>query len=176
MGSEPTRRRAWFGVLAATGLTCALGCVPSDAAAVDPRETAVQAPNQVEIAARRAVARLDPVARSSARGTAFLRETPEALAIEILVASVEPGLYRAVVRDGVNCERPAAMAVWRSGSARGDLGEFEVEAEGSGRLGKTADNLALERGPAGIVGKIVTIAPSGREAEPVACGVIETER
>jgi Cu-Zn family superoxide dismutase len=155
-----------------------LACVPTDPVAVDPRETAAQAPAAVTVPARRAVARLDPVTRSTVRGTVFLRETPAAVVVEILVASVEPGTYRAVVRDGADCARPAATAVWGSGSgpSRGDLGEFEVGADGAGRLAKTAENLGLERGPAGIVGKIVTIAPSGQEAEPVACGVIEAER
>ena len=112
MGCRRLRPRLWRGGLAAAGLAAVLGCVPSDVAAVDPRETAVHAPTMVEVPARRAVARLDPVLRGAVRGTVFLRETPTAVAVEILVAGVEPGLYRAVVRDGADCARPAAAAIW----------------------------------------------------------------
>lgn len=162
-------------------LVFAGACVPQDGARIDPRETFSQRAAVPEVIGRRASARLEPLGRQSLRGTVFLRESAEDLAIEAVVASVDPGNYRLVARDGVDCSRPAAAAVFGAApdattTPPGDLGVLEVGEDGAGRLALVTTHLSLEPGSGGLVGRIVTLAPDGLEAEPLACGVVEAER
>lgn len=154
------------------------GCVPQDSARVDPREVYSARAAVPEVTGRRASARLEPVGRHQLRGTVFFRESPRDLAVEAVVASFEPGEYHVLARDGDDCVRPAAAVILGAGSAgpaAGDLGLLEVGDDGAGRLALTTERLSLEPG-SGLVGRIVTVAPVGREAEPLACGVVELER
>lgn len=193
MRAEPQPSAGWWGrsrpltgwaLLSLAALAPA--CVPGDFAQVDPRETAFARPSSVELPGRRASARLEPIGRRTLRGTVFFRELPRELAVEAVVASVEPGLYRLVLRQAADCSRPAAAPRFTPPSAPGsgsddaglpgDLGLLEVSEEGAGRLVLTTSALSLESDGLGIVGTIVTLAPDGRENEPVACGVVEAER
>jgi hypothetical protein len=156
------------------------GCVPQDTVAFDSRELGTARPLVAEVVGRRAAARLESLGRQEMRGTVFFRESPHDLAIEAVIASVEPGSYQLLARAAEDCTRPAAAPILGSdtpapGGPRGDLGVIDVGEDGAGRLALATAALSLEPG-SGLVGKIVTLAAVGNEVELLACGTVELER
>ncbi len=156
------------------------GCVPQDTVAFDARELGTARPVVADVVGRRAAARLEPLGRREMRGTVFFRESPHDLAIEAVIASVEPGAYQLLARAAADCTRPAAAPILGSDAPtpegpRGDLGVIEVGEDGAGRLALATTQLSLEPG-SGLVGKIVTLAAVGNEVDLLACGTVELER
>lgn len=179
MPGEGLRR----GLVAAVGgglMVMLAACVPQDTVAFDARELGTARPEVAEVVGRRATARLEPIGRQEMRGTVFFRESAQDLAIEAVIASVQPGSYQLLARAAEDCTRPAAAPILGSdapapGGPRGDLGVIDVGEDGAGRLALATPRLSLE--PAtGLVGKIVTLAAVGNEVELLACGVVELER
>ena len=147
-----------------------------------------------------AAADFQPLGNSGVGGNVeFTPLTGGKIRINALVTGLVPGSHGIHIHEYGDCSDPKGLAagehfnpegVSHGGPASathhaGDLGNVTADADGRGILTLETDELTLDRGPRGILGRSVVVhsgaddfmtQPAGGSGDRIACGVIRAQK
>jgi Cu-Zn family superoxide dismutase len=182
-----------FGIAATAALLFVAGS-GSGAANGSAKEPA----NGGAVKSAKAIARLESKSSSTVTGQATFTEKNGGVEISIEIKGAKPGMHGVHLHDKGDCSAPDASSAGghfnpdnkAHGSPSvnphhaGDFGNFNVGADGTGKLKLTAKGLTVAPGPNSVVGHALVIhadaddmktQPSGNSGARVACGVVQAE-
>jgi Cu-Zn family superoxide dismutase len=183
-----------FGVAATAALLFVAGS--GSRAANGPAKAPTNGAGAVKSA--KAIARLESKSSSSVTGQATFTEKTGGVEISIEIRGAKPGMHGVHLHDKGDCSAPDASSAGghfnpdnkSHGSPSvdphhaGDFGNFNVGADGTGKLKLTVKGLTVAPGSNSVVGHALVIHadpddlktdPSGKSGARVACGVVQAE-
>jgi Cu-Zn family superoxide dismutase len=171
---------------------------PAPPAPAPPPAAAPPAAGAQGGAQRRAAAQLQRVrGKAGAAGEASFEQDGTQVVLRISARGLPPGAHGVAIHEKGDCSdrgRKVGRHLDPTGVAHGpresgtrhagDFGNLEVAADGTGTLEIRTDSITLEEGPAGVVGRALTISesgddgksqPAGGAGKPLLCGVIAAQ-
>jgi Cu-Zn family superoxide dismutase len=146
----------------------------------------------------KAVAELQALGGSGVTGTATFATEGGKVRVEAEVSGLTPGKHGFHIHEWGDCSAPDGMSAGPHFNPEahdhgapgqrahaGDLGNLEADASGKARISLTLDQLGVEAGTRGIVGRGLIVheqaddlasQPAGDAGARLACGVIHAER
>lgn len=182
--------------LALLGLACQ-GCGGEARPPVEP--VATSAPQGAAETYRRAVAYIDPLGDSGVDGTAMFVLEKGQITLQLDVSGMPPGPHAVHLHEHGDCSAPDGSSAgahwnpsdhahgrWGEGAHHlGDIGNVEIDADGTGSYSMTTDRWELGTGSAiDIIGRSVIIhaapddfatQPTGAAGGRIGCGVVELD-